>query len=377
MNKLNNIKRGLFALVMCLSLTLCGCGSKEQTEDAGTSSAETQQSEDVSAEEVMIDYGDAESFEAALNEGKNLDGKVVRFIAGEFHPQSKLGYNVWAGEHLNFVSSRNPDIQEGDTVTVKTTTIENMAGSWVINYEKVENAVVGEDTITYSKPKETTAATTTAKPKTTTTATTTAEEEKTEAETSAPDKPSAEKTENTYEHNEYYDIVETSSFQNSIGTTIVIHKVLAKKDVSVSATLLAYGADGNGMGKSSDNIVLTAGQNNFFRYSFEGDISSASIQANAQAKKDSFMTGERNGVEMVQYNQTGDDLYITFKQNVDELDYFAKFKLLFYKGDKIVDTEDGYFSTYAENLNGNGATDVAKIWAYGTDYDRIEYIFEP
>ena len=377
MNKLNNIKRGLFALVMCLSLTLCGCGSKEQTEDAGTSSAETQQSEDVSAEEVMIDYGDAESFEAALNEGKNLEGKVVRFIAGEFHPQSKLGYNVWAGEHLNFVSSRNPDIQEGDTVTVKTTTIENMAGSGVINYEKVENAVVGEDTITYSKPKETTAATTTAKPKTTTTATTTAEEEKTEAETSAPNEPAEEKAENTYEHNEYYDIVETSSFQNSIGTTIVIHKVLAKKDVSVSATLLAYGSDGNVIGKSSDDIVLTAGQNNFFRYSFEGDISSASIQANAQAKKDSFMTGERNGVEMVQYNQTDDDLYITFKQNVDELDYFAKFKLLFYKGDKIVDTEDGYFNIYAENLNGNGATDVAKIWAYGIDYDRIEYIFEP
>ena len=377
MNKLNNIKRGLFALIMCLSLTLCGCGSNEQTEDAGTSSAETQQSEDVSAEEVMIDYGDAESFEAALNEGKNLEGKVVRFIAGEFHPQSKLGYNVWAGEHLNFVSSRNPDIQEGDTVTVKTTTIENMAGSWVINYEKVENAVVGEDTITYSKPKETTAATTTAKPKTTTTATTTAEEEKTEAETSAPNEPAEEKAENTYEHNEYYDIVETSSFQNSIGTTIVIHKVLAKKDVSVSATLLAYGSDGNVIGKSSDDIVLTAGQNNFFRYSFEGDISSANIQANAQAKNDSFMTGERNAVEMVQYNQTGDDLFITFKQNVDELDYFAKFKLLFYKGDKIVDTEDGYFSTYAENLNGNGATDVAKIWAYGTDYDRIEYIFEP
>ena len=377
MNKLNNIKRGLFALVMCLSLTLCGCGSSEQSEDAGTSLAETQQSEDVSAEEVMIDYGDAESFEAALNEGKNLEGKVVRFIAGEFHPQSKLGYNVWAGEHLNFVSSRNPDIQEGDTVTVKTTTIENMAGSWVINYEKVENAVITDDTVTYSKPKETTAATTTAKPKTTTTATTTVKEEDTEAETSAPDKPAAEKTKNTYEHNEYYDIVETSSFQNSIGTTIVIHKVLAKKDVSVSATLLAYGSDGSVLGKSSDDIVLTAGQNNFFRYSFDGDISSANIQANAQAKNDSFMTGERNAVEMVQYNQTGDDLFITFKQNVDELDYFAKFKLLFYKGDKIVDTEDGYFSTYAENLNGNGATDVAKIWAYGTDYDRIEYIFEP
>lgn len=377
MNKLNNIKRVLFALIMCLSLTLCGCGSNEQTEDAGTSSEETQQSEDVSAEEVMIEYGDAESFEAALNEGKNLEGKVVRFIAGEFHPDSKLGYNVWAGEHLNFVSSRNPDIQEGDTVTVRTITVENMMGSWVINYEKVDNAVVGEDTITYSKPKETTAATTTAKPKTTTTATTTAKEETTEAETSAPDKPAENKAENTYEHNEYYDIVETSSFQNSIGTTIVIHKVLAKKNVSVSATLLAYASDGSVLGKSSDDIVLTAGQNNFFRYSFDGDVSSAKIQANAQAKNDSFMTGERNAVEMVQYNMSGDDLYVTFEQTGDELGSFAKFKLLFYKGDQIVDTEDGYFSTYAENLNGNGATDVAKIWAYGTDYDRIEYIFEP
>ena len=76
MNKLNNIKRGLFALIMCLSLSLCGCGNTEQTEGTGTSSAESQQSADVS-EEVIIDYGDAESFEAALNEGKNLEGKVV------------------------------------------------------------------------------------------------------------------------------------------------------------------------------------------------------------------------------------------------------------------------------------------------------------
>lgn len=37
MNKLNNIKRSLFALVMCLSLTLCGCGSNEQKEDAAVS----------------------------------------------------------------------------------------------------------------------------------------------------------------------------------------------------------------------------------------------------------------------------------------------------------------------------------------------------
>lgn len=202
MNKLNNIKRGLFALIMCLSISLCGCGSDKQAEKIGTSSVETQHSEEVSTEEVVIDYGDAESFETALNEGKNLENKVVRFVTGEFHPDSKLGYNIWAGEHLNFVSSRNPDIQEGDTVTVRTTMVENVGSSWVINYEKVDNAVVGEDTITYSKPKETTAATTeksktTTKPKE-------SEKEETKTETSAPDEPAAEKAENTYEHNEYY-----------------------------------------------------------------------------------------------------------------------------------------------------------------------------
>ena len=378
MNKLDITKRGLCVLVMCLSFALCGCGSNSsKTEESKTATAETKQSEDVSAEKVMIDYGDAESFEAALNEGKNLEGKVVRFIAGEFHPQSKLGYNVWAGEHLNFVSSRNPDIQEGDTVTVKTTTIENMGGSWIINYEKVGNAVVGEDTITYSKPKETTAATTTAKPKTTTTATTTAKEETTEAETNAPEEPAENKTENTYEHNEYYDIVETALIKDSLGDTTVIHKVQAKQDTTISASLIAYGADGSVIGKDSDDIVLTKDKYNFFQYYFEGDISNAELKANFQAKKDSFVVGERNAVEMVRYDQSGEDLYVTFEQTGDELSSFAKFKLLFYKGDQIVGTEDGYFNISAKNLNGKGSTDVAEVWVYDMDFDRVEYVYEP
>lgn len=215
MNKLNNIKSGLLALIICLSFSLCGCGSDQQTEESRASSSETvtssvedvassvedgeslaedetssveeetlssedetssakdealssedetsstedevsssesQQSEDAPTEEVMIDYGDAESFEAALNEGENLENKVVRFIAGDIRPNSTFGYNVWAGEHLNFVSSRNPDIRTGNIVTVRISTIENFLGSWIISYEKVDNAVIGEDTITYSNP---------------------------------------------------------------------------------------------------------------------------------------------------------------------------------------------------------------------------------
>ncbi|MCR4937833.1 MAG: hypothetical protein K5987_06740, partial [Lachnospiraceae bacterium] len=68
-----------FVLVLVLTMSLCSCGSESN---------------------VSIDYGDAESFEAALNAGENLEGKIVRFNALELHPKSAVGYNVWAGEHL-------------------------------------------------------------------------------------------------------------------------------------------------------------------------------------------------------------------------------------------------------------------------------------
>lgn len=114
-------------MALVLSLALCACGGVSK---------------------VSIDYGDAESFEAALNAGENLEGKVVQFKALELHPDSAAGYNVWAGEHLNFISSRNPDIKAGDTVVVRTTEITSSLGSWFIKYEKVGNAEVTDATIT-------------------------------------------------------------------------------------------------------------------------------------------------------------------------------------------------------------------------------------
>lgn len=121
----------LLAIVIVFSLTACG-----------------------KQEEVVIDYADAESFEAALNNGENLEGKIVSFVVQELHPDSALGYNVWAGEHLNFVSDRNPDIAVNEQVTVKVNTIRNTLGSWVIQYEKIENAVTGETTISVQSTKE-------------------------------------------------------------------------------------------------------------------------------------------------------------------------------------------------------------------------------
>lgn len=187
----------------------------------------------------------------------------------------------------------------------------------------------------------------------------------------------AEKEKDTYEKNRYYDLVETDTYTDSIGMTHLIHKVLAKQNVSISSSVVAVDGSGNVIGKSSDTIALTQGQYNYFSYSFDADISSAKLQFNANAERDNVLAGERNGVEMSSYNKSGDNLYVTFKQTADELGSFSKFKLLFYNGDKIVHAEDGYFSVYAENLNGKDATDVAEIWVYGVDFDKVEYIYEP
>ena len=109
MKKLHCVRRVLSALLLCISLMLCGCSSDGQLENSDTSSdadsstvAETEQGEMETAEEVPIDYGNAESFEAALNAGENLEGKVVQFVVKEYHPESQLGYDIWAGEqHYN------------------------------------------------------------------------------------------------------------------------------------------------------------------------------------------------------------------------------------------------------------------------------------
>ncbi len=386
------IKRSLCLSVMCLAMLLYGCGSNGTATQSDSSVATEAQQKDVSEpEEVVIDYGDAESFEAALNEGKNLEGKVVRFTAREIHPNSAIGFNVWAGEHLNFVSSRNPDIEVNDTVTVRTTTIESISGSWIINYEKVDHAVTDENTITASQSKEPEQSeasdaneSSQAEPNANQSTPATSDESNKDASQAEPAAESAadssnapEQTENTYEHNAYFDIVEVASYKSSIGSTHIIHKVLAKSNVTISATLLAYGTDGNVLGKGTDEIILTEGKYNYFHYLFDSDISNASFRINATPKNDTFMIGERNAVEMVQYDISGDSLYVTLQQTGDSLGAFAQFKLLLYKGDTIVDTEENFFNISAQNLNGKGSTDVAEIWVYGVDFDRVEYVYEP
>ena len=181
----------------------------------------------------------------------------------------------------------------------------------------------------------------------------------------------------TFEDNSYFEITEEASFKNSIDYTILVKKILARKDCYVEATIIAYNAKGDVIGKSSSEAILTAGEANFFRFSFEQSISKATLEISFSVSDDYWLAGPRDAVELVKHNRSGDYLYLTFKQTKDDLGGFAKFKLLLYKGNKIVGTEEGYFSIYAENMTGKGATDVAQLWVYGEKFDKIEYIFEP
>ena len=88
--------------------------------------------------ETTVDFKNAKDFEAALNAGDDLTGKIVTFTVDKFVPNSALGYNLQTGEHLNFVSSKNPGVKEGDSITAKVTDVSSTLGSYIISYEKLK-----------------------------------------------------------------------------------------------------------------------------------------------------------------------------------------------------------------------------------------------
>ncbi|MBR3001846.1 MAG: hypothetical protein IKF39_12680 [Oscillospiraceae bacterium] len=96
---------------------------------------------------TVVDYGNATAFEAALNRGEDLKGKTVMITVDKFVPNSALGYNIQTGEHLNFVSTDNPGVQTGESIAVKVKEVQSALGSWIISYEILDNAVVGDSSI--------------------------------------------------------------------------------------------------------------------------------------------------------------------------------------------------------------------------------------
>ena len=87
---------------------------------------------------TTIDYFDVASFESALNGGTKVKGKVVQFCVGEYAPDSILGVNCHAGEHLNFLFENELDVEMGDTIIVRITEEPSkvfLIGSWKVPCE--------------------------------------------------------------------------------------------------------------------------------------------------------------------------------------------------------------------------------------------------
>ena len=194
--------------------------------------------------------------------------------------------------------------------------------------------------------------------------------------TTAPEEDIAEES---YESNSYYDIVEQSAFKDFIGYTHIVQKVQAKKDGTVEGTVIAYFPEGSVIGKSEDTIYLCESEYNYFEYTFNADLTDAVLSTSVKTKNSITHDGDKDAVEMTDYSVSpqiiGATVYVTFKQ-VGEIGAFSEYKLLFYKGDKIVNTNSGHFSVYASNLTGPGSTDVAEIMVTESDFDRVEFIYE-
>ncbi len=182
-------------------------------------------------------------------------------------------------------------------------------------------------------------------------------------------------TDNPYYHNDYYDIVEVATYSDRYGDQILVQKLIAKKNARINGNILVFDSNEDVIGKKTTEIELIAGQANFFKYSFDTDISNATFQMKYTAtdvSKDNEI-----GVEMVKYNVSDDTLFVTFKQLCDDVGY-AEYKFLFYKDGKIVgSTYSSYFSVYAKNLDGKGTVDVIEESVRGIDFDTLEYYYEP
>lgn len=120
--------RKLITIILAaMMLTLCGCGENDSNSSPGSAAA---------------DFTDAESFEKALNNGEDAVGKTVTFAIKEVNNWSDDFYNLWTGEHLNFVFPKDRTYEPGETVTVEIKVVEKLPSSdytsWILNDESRE-----------------------------------------------------------------------------------------------------------------------------------------------------------------------------------------------------------------------------------------------
>ena len=125
------------SLLAVMGMSTAACSSKSTTTKSTVKSSKVTHKKKATKKLPKPDYATAEDAEAALNAGKVLEGKTVRFRVNDLRPKSAFGYNLETGQHLNFVSPHNPKVKVGDIVIVKVKEVTSTLGSFVIKYSNL------------------------------------------------------------------------------------------------------------------------------------------------------------------------------------------------------------------------------------------------
>lgn len=127
--------------VVLSTFLLIGCSNeKDSTSKAKENKIEEtgSKAQQSKSKEEKIDFNSASDFEAALKEGQDTAGKTVTFVADNIIPDGTLGYTIWAGEHLNFISTEVLGWKVGESHTVKVKKVASSMGSFMITFENIK-----------------------------------------------------------------------------------------------------------------------------------------------------------------------------------------------------------------------------------------------
>lgn len=156
-----------------------------------------------------------------------------------------------------------------------------------------------------------------------------------------------------------------------------VYLVEAKKTTEEEVKIVIKDKNGNILDTCSNKISLTKGKKNYFDLITESKYVTSDSQYTVTSKSSSsYHTGAEDAAKVIKYNQSDDNLYVTVKQVKEDLGSFAQLKMLFFNGDKLVYSEDCYYSVYAEDLEHKGDEGIMSLWIYDVNYTSIEFYYE-
>lgn len=275
-----------------------------------------------------IDYPDVAVFEADLNKGEDLTGKTVQFEVKKVRPDSAFGYNLISGEHLNFVSDKNPGAAYGDIVSAKVTEISSMMGSWIINYKliKVEKGPhSGEE-----EPQET-------------------EEifddeiiddgdtgEVVETTESEETEPKVEVSESDFGVTEYF-------WNNDPDTAVFLAiKNNGKQTVGISVNVTGYDADDNVVGAGTADIEVIGSNEESICYCYFENATVDHISYSMSFDEEPYGKPILSELDIAQ-NVNGENVIVTVTNNSDKPAYFVEAYAIFLDSEgKVVYSDSVY-----------------------------------